>query len=261
MEISSTQKKIIAAVGGLTLGFVGGFAIGRYRARQEFIKNLDEEVHNILEEERLNQERALLRKDEFPNPQALIRPQAEEGATPIFDTMVNEYGGHTLDELRQVVEEVEKPDLASLQEHFNNGAIEPRNPQVPATPDDEGLSELDRSTRTLDHPFVISIDEYHEDDEPQEKVTVTYYVGGEEPTLVSEDKSVIDNVDYTVGEDNLQKFGMASSDPNIVYVRNLQNGIDYEVIRSRRSYLEAEFGVSEVSQDAPMRSMREGDGD
>lgn len=260
-------KKVAAAVGGLTLGFIGGFAIGRYRAKKEFMANLDEEIQKILQddEDRRNQPRpeGWVDYSKPPIGEALadLEPPAELD-TPIYDDMITQYGGHTLDELRQVQEgkETVSPEkLKELQEHFDNRPLSPRNPAPEPEPEPE-LKELDRSVRTLDKPYVISIDEYHEDeDEGQEKITITYYVGGETPILATEDGRVIDDIEYAVGENNLQRFGEGSQDPNIVYIRNHQNGLDYEVVRSQRSYSEAVLGAPEVPQNVPMQSMREGD--
>jgi len=183
-------------------------------------------------------------------------------SSDLFDKIITEYGGHTLDDLRkEQPPAVPVEDLQALQEHFANGAIPTRNPE-PEPEEEPELREIDRSIRTLTKPYVISIDEYPEDvDEGMDKVTVTWYTGGEDGgILAQENGSVIDDVDYAVGEDSLQQFGVGSQDPNIVYVRNHQTGCDYEIVRSKRSYNEAVHGVPEISHEPPMRSMRVGDG-
>lgn len=80
-----------------------------------------------------------------------------------------------------------------------------------------------------DPPFVISQPDFAYGDEGMEykKVTLKYYPSDQ--VLLDEDEDVIDDVDRYVGWRSLNQFGGESGDPNIVYVRNRNSEIDYEV--------------------------------
>lgn len=91
--------------------------------------------------------------------------------------------------------------------------------------------------RTPDKPYVISYEEFVAGEEGHEQEQLTYYV--EDDILVDRRNEPIDNHDYTVGDDNLQRFGHGSKDSNVVYVRNEKLDLDFEVTRDSGSYLES----------------------
>ena len=126
--------------------------------------------------------------------------------------------------------------------------------------DDEDEFEDDPSDDLLDHerpPTVISKAVF---DEPSmyEKVTLQYYA--RDDTLADED-GTIDNVEFVVGSHSLTRFGGISGDPNIVYVRNYRMEVDYEVVRDKRSYIEAVIGFEDRNDKPRLRKMRNGDND
>lgn len=90
-------------------------------------------------------------------------------------------------------------------------------------------------------PYVISFDEFNENSLNHEQSTLAYYA--EDDTLVDERDQPIDNVDYTIGDDSLTRFGHGSNDGKIVYVRNENISMDFEVIRSEGSYSREVLGI------------------
>jgi hypothetical protein len=50
-----------------------------------------------------------------------------------------------------------------------------------------------------------------------------------------------------IGEKNLSRFGHGSQDPSVVYVRNDQLELVYEVVRSPQSYSEEVHGIKHES--------------
>lgn len=119
----------------------------------------------------------------------------------------------------------------------------------------EKLNELVKKYATRDEeetpidpdgPHIISIDEYSEGYHNNSNVTLTYY---ELDDVVAEpDDSILDNVDKTIGEDTLLKFGEGSEDKDIVYVRNNRISTDFEIIRVHKSYSETVIGTTEKKQ-------------
>lgn len=91
--------------------------------------------------------------------------------------------------------------------------------------------------RSKDKPYVITHDEYfgaeHED---YDTIQLTYFA---DDVLVAEDDKPVDDVNGTVGDESLARFGHGSKDRNIVYVRNEKLECEYEITQSDQTYLEA----------------------
>ena len=96
-------------------------------------------------------------------------------------------------------------------------------------------------------PFVISVEEFQYDMDYYSKNTITYY--DKCGTLVDESDRPIDDVNYCIGDDSLDKFGVSSQDPNIVYIRNDRISTDFEVIRHPGSYVNTVFGIQDDAHD------------
>ena len=95
--------------------------------------------------------------------------------------------------------------------------------------------------RTLDKPYIITHDEFYGAEKDYDTHTLTYYVLDD--TLTDEHDKPLEQTDKLVGDDHLLRFGSGSKDQNIVFVRNDRLGIDYEIIRSKGSYLEEVLGM------------------
>lgn len=117
--------------------------------------------------------------------------------------------------------------------------------------------------RTEDKPYIITHDEYYEAAKDYDNHSLTYYqVDG---VLCDEHDKPIENADEIVGEDHLVRFGSGSKDKNIVFVRNDVLETDYEIVRSRGSFLEEVLGMpneepgSLKHSDDRRRAFRRGD--
>lgn len=80
-------------------------------------------------------------------------------------------------------------------------------------------------------PYVIPPEEFGEND--YETISLTYYEDG---VLTDDANYPIDDVESIVGEDSLNHFGEYEDDS--VFVRNDEMKIDYEILRSARTYAE-----------------------
>ena len=54
--------------------------------------------------------------------------------------------------------------------------------------------------------------------------------------MVDENEEPIDHVELVVGYDTLTKFGGLDCEDNLVYVRNMKFGIDYEIVKLDEKY-------------------------
>lgn len=103
---------------------------------------------------------------------------------------------------------------------------------------------LERRRRSPDRPYVIHDDERHEM-EGYSDISLTYYT--KDDVLCDERDEVMDPArrDDTVGEANLDRFGHGSGDPHVVFIRNDNLEIIYEVVQSPNSYAEEVHGFTD----------------
>jgi hypothetical protein len=108
--------------------------------------------------------------------------------------------------------------------------------------------EEEAATKKKEGPYVVSLEEHVALRNSYGSEILMYYE--EDDVLVSdEEDDVLPNHGADIiGEDALTSFGEASQDPDIVYIRNERVGIDYEVIRSHKSYSEMVLGKAPPSK-------------
>jgi hypothetical protein len=103
--------------------------------------------------------------------------------------------------------------------------------------------ELIRRRERPNEPFVITSDEYDENDTDFQQITLAYYDGDD--TLTDEVDTIVPDVDATVGVENMLRFGHGSGDPNVVYIRNPKLEADFEVTRSAGKYAKEVLGYDD----------------
>jgi hypothetical protein len=146
----------------------------------------------------------------------------------------------------------EPPDDSEMAVNSVEGAngVKTRNIFREAVPEELPQWDLDAELkrRGPDHPYVIHRDEIH-DTEGYDNISFTYYASDD--VLCNERDEVIDPADRDnlVGEANLDRFGHGSGDPSIVYIRNDNLEIMYEIVRSPNSYAEEVHGFRHEAWD------------
>ena len=122
--------------------------------------------------------------------------------------------------------------------------------------------EIAKRAEHPNEPYIISKDEYFENEPDNEQLHVTWFAG-DEILADDQDEPMIEG-EETVGELNLEKFGYGSGDNNVLYVRNEHLGADFEIIRSEGKYAHEVSGFIEHSDDyhrPKVRKFRERDFD
>ncbi|HEX4503414.1 MAG TPA: hypothetical protein VH187_20005, partial [Scandinavium sp.] len=110
-----------------------------------------------------------------------------------------------------------------------------------------------------DVPYIIHIDEFRENPLSHDQTTYTYY---EMDDVLSDSRdTTVDDMDRVIGLGNLGKWGHGSQDPNVVYIRNEELGMDIEVVRDRGSYFETINPTIRHSADVRRRPNRRFDDD
>lgn len=111
------------------------------------------------------------------------------------------------------------------------------------------------TSRDPDVPYIITQDEFMANETGYEQATVTYYTTG--GVVADHRDDVIDNADVVLGDRFASNFGTDSSDPNIVHIRNEKLQMEFEVVKSDRSYEQDVLGQDPTESSDP-RVRRQG---
>jgi hypothetical protein len=214
-------KSIALVVGGMLIG--GGTAT--LILKKHYQRILDEEVASVKAAYKD------LKKQNLDMLDEITQPKKEEADKPLSEDDILNISAAKL----------------IADQGYGGGVIEeepPRFKLYDRTTDNFNPADEDRSE---EEPYVISLAEFSNDEEDFDKITLRYFE--EDDTLNDElgsrrgDDSTIPN--ESVGQANLERFGIGSQNEDIVYVRNEQLKIDFEVIRDEGSYTETVLGLPE----------------
>jgi hypothetical protein len=208
--MQNSLKVVGAALMGTGLGFVVGYKLAERRLSEQFDQRLDEETAKMREFYQVA-------KKPFDTPEeavaALIQPS---------DPRVKN-------------EKIAYHKIVTT-EGYEGGT----DPIPPATPMEETKSNVFDVQRDLSRPYVISQDEFTQNESETEQNTLTWYE--QDDVLVDERDDIVDGADITLGQNFRAQFGQQSSDENTVHIRNDKLGLEFEVVRSERSYKEDVLG-------------------
>jgi hypothetical protein len=110
---------------------------------------------------------------------------------------------------------------------------------------DEDPAETEHPTEnSWEEPYIIDVGQFAEEMDNYDKMTVYYYE--DDDTLADEEEELISDIGSTIGNDTLSHFDEDPEDPDVIYVRNSNCEVDYEVIRLRKSYSETVSGFSDI---------------
>lgn len=243
-KVMALTITLAGAAAGAALGVAG-----YYMMKKRLEKQYEEQLNRELDEMRLFYARRN-KEGAYATPESAAEALGVKEATEAHESYRTTAGR----------EEVSDEQLAALRDRMKRGG--------PATDDSDvevkvesnifrngrSLSEFDleqeESKRAANPglPFVISKDEYFEGEPSYVNTTITWYEG--DGILADERDVPVENVDALIGEENLLRFGYGSDDPNIVYIRNTKNQVDFEVVRSTGEYANevAGFGGTDINR-------------
>lgn len=116
--------------------------------------------------------------------------------------------------------------------------------------------ETELARRTDANPFIVTQEEFFENEDNLEVIQATYYEGDD----VLEDGSggIIGDIQGTVGKDNLKKFGHGSGEEHIVYIFNKKAGLAFEISRHEGRYAVVVLGFDdeETQERMPRRGRK-----
>ena len=131
---------------------------------------------------------------------------------------------------------------------------------LPLTDEDDELFEQDIEVarQANSGPYLISFEEFMQAEPGYQQPNATYFEADD--LLLDDREQVIEDVDGTVGNESLQRFGWKSKNKDIVYVRNPRLELDFEITRSHGSYAQEVAGFIKHSGDRHgLRKFRLGD--
>lgn len=118
----------------------------------------------------------------------------------------------------------------------------------------EDFDDEEVKKRTPDAPYIITKDEFMNNETSFQQITVTYFNGDD--VLADDKDQMINDKERTVGEINLDKMGYGSDDPNVLYVRNDRMEVEFEILNSDGKYSEEVCGFIEHSDKPRLRKFR-----
>lgn len=261
-NVLKSKKAQLFLIGG------GSFAIGVAVGYFSTNRLLEKRYEELVAKEREDAKTYYQRRDKtgiYSDPVALARKHAPdvavvqegEGIVEFEERVMQEAKEHLkelkyglgLDDDGNDVEEQTPEEKLEVQESIKHNIFDGRAPV-----EDDGFDlEAEKETRDEAYPYIISHDEFYLAELDFGQNTLTYFQG--DKVLVDEADTPIANVRKTIGEDNI-KFGYGSKDENIVYIRNHQLEVDFEVVRSFGKYAEEVLGFIEHAEKPKLRKFR-----
>lgn len=238
------QQIVILSVTAAASAVVSGaivYQVTKRRLKYHYEAIAEEEIRQAREHYQ-NKSAMLAKTGEYSDPEEMARNRG------------------LLDEAQEIIEENHYVSGAKVAEitpipskieadHVRREVAETINIFTESRTLEDWDQEEEEKTRTPHQPYIITFDEFHENVNDWTQATVTWFE--EDDTLVDDKGDPINIGEELVGEDNLHYFGKGSKDNNVVYVRNEQTEMEFEIRRASGSFAQTYFGVK--SGDAELR--------
>lgn len=159
----------------------------------------------------------------------------------------------------QIADVLGQHSVEALQKKMNTGKpVEVTETTSNIFLDGRPVEEFDYATevakRDPELPYVITHDEFMENENGWTQTTLTYYNGDD--VLTDDQDMPIPDIEAIVDSENLTKFGYGSRDKNVVYVRNEKIETDFEITLSQGEFSKEVGGFNELKHSAPIRRFR-----
>lgn len=226
VKIDATSA-LIGVLGGAVAGGLVGYLAGRELARRGEEARISAEAQSIREYYRDKAELELARADS----DAAERPATTVGASGV--------------ELRELVLDPQgsgMPGTGIISVSGDPGDRDERDEAGPGGPENSRRAFLERTVPEIPDktkPYIISHDEYFEDESDYRRISLTWYAA--DSVLVDDREVPIREHVKTCG-DFMNRFGEQSGDPSIVFIRNEKLERDFEITLNRGSYAEQVLG-------------------
>lgn len=98
-----------------------------------------------------------------------------------------------------------------------------------------------------ERPYIISEEEYDQGEPGYETSSMTWYDGDD--TLADDQDMTVPDPDSVVGSDNLTRFGYGSNDSKVLYVRNDNLELDFEITLDNRKFQVVVLGFEDPDKE------------
>ena len=244
------NKIIIAGIGGLVIGAISGYFGCHFIEQKKIDKKISEEVQKTLDEIRGNQRQKIMENEERKSN--IINAIPHFNAVDIAKDIAVENG-------YKKEEEVKEPDEAPDDLPFEVGKVEEHNIWDDADPEvDDSVSQEDyqdeQDSKAIDEflnnlditkaPYPITDKQYNHDftDDAHkdcwDKVTLIFFTDNVFAERVRQNELTSmssTETELAIGKDNMKKF-IEDRSLGRIFIRNNKLQIDYEIVRSPRSY-------------------------
>lgn len=230
-------KLIRVSVSSLLIGAGIGYIVAERRLSVQFEERLKAETEHMKEfYETVKQPYATPEEavKELIPPQEKVDPRVKQQKVAYHKIVKNEGYEPSEEEIAEAqAKEDEKLALVEMAEERQN---------------------IFDSNRDPEQPYLISQDEFLENEPGFIQTTLTYFE--KDNVLADEKDDIIDDVAGSVGKEFKDTFGHKDH-PNEVYVRNEKLQMDFEITRSERSFTEDVLGETEQGETPRQRLRRE----
>lgn len=246
-----TRKQEIIALAVISqVCWWGGGTLAWYLTKRHYKKKYDEVVEVEIAEAKEFYQR-LYKKDEFETPEGAVSALSPD-AVAATDALTNYQGRST------VAKSENAPAVMVEETHVE---IERTNVFTQSETDNRWDQQAEEARRIplqqLGEPYIIHHDEYMENEHSYEQVTLAYYA--EDDVLADDRDQPIEEIEKTVGEGNLTRFGHGSKDNRMLYVRNDKLNMDFEIVKNDGSFAKEVLGLRHSDNRVTVRKFRGGD--
>jgi hypothetical protein len=220
---------------GIAVGLYFGYRFNREHIKAELFKESEEEIARIRE-----------------TYQAKLVALENQEKAPVEDIVKER--GYTSYSTKVTEQELPERPLSApvpIEERRAPLPIEVEEP-TPVRTFRTTLSEKDKhdgwnypkelAQRRADQPYIIHQDEFATNESGYPQVTYVYYAG--DNILAGEDERVITNPVDLIGPGMFSRFGHGTDDYNMLYIRNPELQMEFELCRSPGSYEEEVLGLA-----------------
>jgi hypothetical protein len=225
----------------LAAAFVGGTALGAGAGYFAAVKRLNAMYEVILDEENEKMKEfysRLHKTGEYSDPVSAADVLVADAAEAMGKYQGEDDGPHHL----IAVDDDQDTDVPDEQMITEDG-VESVEDVVKKNIWHDSSDEKVLQERDPSKPYVITEAEWAFNESDHDQINLTYFAGDQ--VLADDADGVIEHVDQIVGILNLDRFGVGTDDPNVLFVRNEKLGSDYEIARREDKYKTTVLGLDD----------------
>lgn len=242
-----TNPKVLvfgAILAGVAVGSAATYLVVSKRLKEKYRREADEQIEDVKNHYYTT---IVVRDDAKGDLDELAAKYREETIEEraVASEIISENGYTSYDKVPPAEDE---PEISVTQAIMEAAAPRERNVFESDDPDIyfDLEEELERRRARPNEPYVITKDEFDQGEMDFNQSQLTYFDG--DGVLTDSQDTPIDDIDKIIGNENVLRFGHASGDPKIVYIRNARLELDFEVTHSDGKFAKEILGFDDPSE-------------